>query len=45
MDRGAWWTTVQDNSNNTIIFKSIDPIRINQLNDFKEANAINMMAS
>ena len=45
MDRGAWWATVQDNSNNTIIFKSIDPIRMNQLNDFKEANAINIMAS
>ena len=45
MDRGAWWATVQDNSNNTIIFKSIDPIRMNQLTDFKEANAINIMAS
>ena len=44
MDRGAWRATVQNDSNNTIIFKSIAPVRINQLNDFKEANAINIMA-
>ena len=45
MDRGAWRATVQDNSNSTIILKSIAPIRIDQLHDFKEGNAINIMAS